>query len=650
MLFSIKDPSLAIQLEVELQQIAVILPDVYLAGESLSAAVNKVYHINFCVFHPYLDPLQATKIALLQKQYYEDTIKNFEKKQTTPLGKIDFQPDVYLQSRGTIIGGKLNNANIHVSWINLIPEDILLCSAQYLYHFKTKTKLWKNEESYDQFNKKILHSSLWPHLFDYLSFASRTNTASLPLAIYVKDTVNFLFKIYIKHLDKGWQLDPRDKAILETYFANNDWKNYLCQSFQQEGVDQNNGETVDLIKSLRLLVDSQAQTEKNVQVEYTYVPYRKPHDNEEKAFEAIQKKFQNNLKLSEAIKTHIDFHRQDVKVKTEDPKPGTPATKKRKSTNKISQSRPVHHKQEDNVVIKTPDAQTDNTVWNTIKALIQWAYEHPMYAFTALFSIIVIMQIRPSRFNAEEKNDLCFDHFETIGGNGDFNDAKVLVILNNNTYDSDIDVSTTACLNLYKAETILQPNVPLGHKTNCGDNECIGWDSISTQRILQEKRYLFEGLAFNNVNKIYNDHAQKRALLDLQNLLKNYLIFLKNEKLLEETKHGFSEESGKTTDKYLSTIIMIKHVEFFVGKEIRSILDIEELYKQYQEQFFPIKEQQSDKDLKKRSETMCRAFKIYTSPNKKLAILADADVYNNCVKNCYPKDFGSHMILGVKNK
>ncbi|MGA2654981.1 MAG: hypothetical protein ABSF18_03255 [Gammaproteobacteria bacterium] len=93
---------------------------------------------------------------------------------------------------------------------------------------------------------------------------------------------------------------------------------------------------------------------------------------------------------------------------------------------------------------------------------------------------------------------------------------------------------------------------------------------------------------------------------------------------------------------------MIKHVEFFVDKEIRSLQDIKDLYKQYQKQFSPTKEPQSDQDLKIRTETLYRAFKIYISPNKKLAILADVDVYNNCVKKGYHKNLGSYMILGVK--
>jgi hypothetical protein len=255
------------------------------------------------------------------------------------------------------------------------------------------------------------------------------------------------------------------------------------------------------------------------------VPYRKPHGNEEKAFEAIQKRFQNNLKLSEAIKTQTDFHRQDSRLKTENTKTVSPlknahansenATKKRKSTNRISQHRPIHYQQDNTVLRKTPDVQADKTVWNTIKALMQWTYKHPMYAFTALFSIIVIMQLRPSRSNSEEKNDLCFDHFEPIGGNKNFNDAKVLIILNNNSYNSDIDVPTAGCLNLYNPQTLLQQNVPLGHKANCGGNECIGWDSISTERTLQVKKYLFERIAFNNINKIYNDHAQGHDLLNL---------------------------------------------------------------------------------------------------------------------------------------
>ncbi|MFA6060796.1 MAG: hypothetical protein WC756_21545 [Taibaiella sp.] len=652
--FYIKDPSIANQLEVELQQVAVILPDVYLdlTGESFTANVNNVSHFNFCVFHPYLDPVQATETALLQKQYYENTIRNFEKNQTSHLGKIDFQSDVFLQSNGTINGGKLNNANIHVYWINMMPQDAMLCSAQYLYHFKTNNKIWKNKEFYNLFNKKTLHSSVWSELFNYLSFASRKNTVSTPLTIYVKGTINFLFKIYIKHLTEGWQLDHRDKKILETYFANNEWKSYLYQSFKQETAGENTSDTFDLINALRLsantqslqnLVQNQAQeeTQKSIELEYTSVPYKKSHDNEENAFEAIQQRFQKNQRLSEAIKIQTNLHREDARLETKPLKNthenSTRTTIKKKSTNKISRQQPIHHQQEKTLVRKTPDAQADKTIWSTIKALMQWAYEHPMYAFTALFSIIVIMQIRPSRSNPEEKTDICFDHFERIGGNSNLFDANVLVILNNNSDDSHIDEPTASCLNLYKAHTLLQKNVPFGRKANCGGNECIGWDSISTERTLQEKKYLFEKAAFNNINKIYNEHAQKHSLLDLQDLLRDYLTFLK-----------INLKKIKKQDEYHGTLTMIKHIGFFVDTEIRSLQDMEDLHKQYQEQFSPIKEPQSDNDLKMRTETMYRALYKYISPKKKLAILADVDVYNNCVEKGFHNDLGSYMLLGVK--
>lgn len=695
--FYIKDPSLAIQLELELQQIAVILPDIYLAGESFIADVNNAYHFIFCMFYPYLDPDRAAETALLQQQYFEDAIRNFEKNQITDLGKIDFQPDVYLQSNGTITGGKLNNANIHVSWLNTTPQDALLCSAQYYYCFKTQSKIFKNKKYYDQFNKKILYSSLWSSLFAHLSYASRTNTVSKPFTTKVKNTINFLFKIYINHLARGWQLDDRDKEILERYFADNNWKTYLCESFQKEMGDQNNNNKFDLIGALKLATNTQSlKTNIDNNVTFTHLTTQTTDDknksqqnqecnqqqyvsedegekkqqnnisqNHRQAKKAIQKKSKNNIKSVLAIKTQDNSHHQDARPKDEEKKQISSLendhpnqvniTKNVKSTNKKPLRQGAHPQQKNLIIRKSTAARADKTVWSTIKALMKWAYEHPMYAFTALFAIIAMMQMRPTRSNVEEKTNLCFAHYERIGGVGNFNDAKVLVILNNNSYNSHIDEPTASCLNFYKAQTLLQKNVPLGHKTNCDGNECIGWDSISTERILQEKKYLFEKLAFNNINKIYNENMLDHVFF--QNFLRNYHAFLREEQLLSETKYGFSEVLIKTTidytrsekqDWYRTTIIMIKHVEFFIDKEIRSTQDLESLYKQYQKHFSPLKEPQSDNDLEKRTKTMCHALKKYRLSSDKLAILADAYVYNNGVKNRCHKDFGSYMTLGLK--
>jgi hypothetical protein len=230
-LYSENSAQLASYLSPTIVNLSRKLPQIYLTGDEISQLALYCKGIvtqpsiqqssrkySGYLFFPNLDTFSGFQYAIEEKRRFEISTIGAAQPLEFPRGM-----DLYYQSK--IIN---NDTQSVITWIKTSREKLLHCSAQCLYHPRTKRIFWKNKHHHDLFIQKILLFSEWDNLFYTLNWAIGENNHRL--RIYVENEINFLFRLYVKHLAQGWTLDPSDRQTLEFWFNNDSWNRFFNDS------------------------------------------------------------------------------------------------------------------------------------------------------------------------------------------------------------------------------------------------------------------------------------------------------------------------------------------------------------------------------------------------------------------------------------
>jgi hypothetical protein len=757
-LYAEKAEDIAAQLPIEAQSLGVKLMKIFLGGDIVIQ--HALYHkgiikslpvkqddpnYNGFIFCPNLDSYVDFLLIAQEKAIFEyDTFGQ------SHLVQFPQGMELYLQSKGYIEGAKIT-----VTWTKTAPNDMLLCSAQCLYHMRTKTLYWKNKYHHDLFCRKILFFSGWKNLFSTLNFALQMEDHYL--RIYTEKKINFLFGLYAKLLCEGWTLAPSDRYHLEAWFSYGTWRQYFNDSYRaniekkalkaakekslnkpmQNMQSLGTVEPIELMQALHLnqynnhvntppntqffveknatLTDgalTKQKTEETIpksnvfamqqgmpilnhgnndnnndsnndgdddsnqddkdsdftivisdnaplhasleieEEEEEFIGVRKNKlDDEEtlqKKYNEAQERFKKNQKIVDAVAEHLRTRDEKKKEKSVEVSSSstrsrivsTPAkrTKKTKHTQGDKKTEDSSHlfvesedEDEEEIQNKSKKRVYKNTLWKTFRQLTNWAYEHPIMAFIGIFSFTAIiakmLEIQPAV--APVAKNTCFDHFDILAGNADFEDANLLVILQNVD-----DPYAPICLKEFNTERLLLENQPLGKDVPCA-RECIGWDSISLDRALKGKSDILEKNTFAFLNNIYA--SNKHTLNKFQPTLKDLYSDLKKIKTALENKYHYSEASIQTNidyknlqaqDEYRTVIVKMKHIKYFITQK-KTIQEIKTLFQQYQEIFAPKIEEYnpSTSEVHNRMNAMHQAMINFVVATKKVAIYANEKIF-----------------------
>lgn len=503
--------------------------------------------------------------------------------------------------------GKIDEININVTWTTSSLYDFLLCSGQCAYHVFNQTLHWKDLDHYQLFCQKILHCPEWETLFSVLEVALREDPA---LAKWLQKRVNFLFKLYTKHLAEGWTLAASDRFTLENYFKDREWKQFFTTSYRH-GLDGK----IDLAEALHLTKTPEAP----------WYPSKEKELEAEKAFQAAQIALKKNEKILETLNQHLFWIEQE-KLEKKKPLPEKPVktislTKRKIAITKSELKKPP-------LLIQEEQRK-------------HWVSDHPWLCLMALstlsFGIFYLLaeMMKESTPKTQLANETCSDLYFPLVGIANLTAAHLLFMVQR-TIDAP---SITPCLDEFyngiPSQILLFENVPLGKEVACSRSLCRGWDFVSPGRLFVERKDAIEKNTFKNFQSLYIKNKGEpfffqRELELIYKDLNNTKSFLEKHYKYNETiiERIIDKYHPSQQDQYREIVIKKKHLQFLL--KITPIKDLEELFDQYQKDFsYQAKEYEphDENELAKRIDSMRDAVKRYGSSDLKVAIIASYKVF-----------------------
>ncbi len=322
----------------------------------------------------------------------------------------------------------------------------------------------------------------------------------------------------------------------------------------------------EVIKDAEKEQEEEEQEEEEEEEAYTLVKGKHTADKtEDEIFTKSKKRHAKNLKLIEALeKSKSDAAREKQKAsssenvapKSKSSSNTSPAIPSRKTKNvkkehkqryRASSSRQydADDEEEEEQKFHKPNKKQANFFWDTLGKIKKFVCKHPFMSVMGVMSLgAIFIELMKTKPIPEPPHSHCLDHYEPILSNADLNNATLMVMLDESTTPAVQD-----CIKEFNPDTMLMENILLGEKFTCWDRECIGADSISVERAIRERGFLFETEAFMLMGEVYAQYKNAR-LGHYQHYLEQFLSNLNGEKSLLEKKYGYSEKNYQPVMDY----------------------------------------------------------------------------------------------------